>query len=90
MADNRPEARIRQRRRRLVAGEHVVRAALVGRLAVRERSDHSELVGDARQTGNRLAKYIPSLGLDRLHLSAILKRTVRLGIESFLVGNPAG
>ena len=88
MADDRTEARIRQGRRRLVAGEHVVRAALVCGFAVRKRTNDGEFIRDTGQARNGFAKHIPSLGLDRLHLAAKFKRAVGLGVEGLLVSDP--
>ena len=47
-----PMLGILQRRAGPVAGEHVVRAALVGRLAVRHRAADGDLVGDLRRSAS--------------------------------------
>ena len=92
VADHAAHARELQRRAGPVAGEHVVRAALVGRLAVRHRADDGDLVGDLRPScGSVSLKTTPaSLVCDRAQLAAVLDRGVRLGVERLLVGHAAG
>ena len=89
--DHRPEARVLERRARAVAREHVVRAALVGGLAMRHRPADRELVGDLRRVRQHLAE--PHAGehrLDAAERAAVLGRRERLGIERLLVGVAAG
>jgi hypothetical protein len=75
----------------LVAGEHIVRAALVSRFAMRHRADDGDLVGDLRRLRQRFAKHFARrLGGDRPHVATIFQRRVRLRIERLLMGDAAG
>ena len=74
-----------------VAGEHVVRAALVGGLAVRHRAADGDLVGDlGRVLEQFVEEHAVELGRDRAQLAAVLDRGERLGIEGVLMGHAAG
>jgi len=74
-----------------IAGEHVVRATLVGRLAVSHRANHRELVGKLGCLGKCLAESLTlDLGGDRAHVAPVLDRCEWFGIECFLVRDPAG
>jgi hypothetical protein len=68
-----------------------MRAALVSRLTVRHRPDHRELIGELGGLGKRLTELLTfDLGRDRTHVTAIFDGSKRLGIERFLVRDPAG
>ena len=91
VADDRAERRILNRGRRTVAGEHVVRAALVRRFAVRHRADDGELVGDLRGFFEILREL--HAGDRRVHGAerpAIFDRREVLRIPSFLMRAAAG
>ena len=91
VADDAAEAGILQRRAGPIAGEHVVRAALVGRFAVAHGADDAELVGHGRRLTPRLGKDLArQLRLDHAERAAILQRRERLGVERFLLRNSAG
>ena len=91
MADDRPDAREQQRGTGSVAGEHVVRAAFVSRLTMRHRADDGQLVGDVGRLDERVAKQLTAnLRGDLLHLTSVFNRSVRLGIERFLMSHPTG
>ena len=85
------DARVLERRAGAVAGEHVVRAALVGCLAVGHRAADGDLVRDLGGLFERLAEAHPrKLGGDVPAWPAILERGVRLGVERLLVCHAAG
>ena len=77
--------------RRAVAGEHVVRAALVGGLAVGHRADERDLVGDLRGFLHELAELdAGDFRVDGSERPAVFGGGEGLGIEGFLVGEAAG
>ena len=85
-----PRLGILDRRAGPIAGEHVVRAALVGRFAVAHRADDAELVGHAGRLRPHLAEDLAGhLGLHHAERPAILQRGVGLGVERLLLGHAA-
>ena len=79
-----------ERRARLVAGEHVVRAALVRRFAVSHRAAKRDLVAHFGRLHEMLVEHDPiDVRRDRAHRSAVLDRRVRLGVERFLMRSAA-
>ena len=88
--DHASEARVNESGTGSISREHVVRAALVRRLAVRHRADDRQLVGNLSGLGERLAELLPvDLRGDRGDLTAVLDRRVRLRVERLLVGDAA-
>ena len=84
------EARVHERGARLVAREHVVRAALVGRFAVRHRTADRDLVGDLGRLLQVLVDaHAGHVRFDAAERPAVLDRRERLRIERFLVGHSA-
>ncbi len=85
------ETWIEQRGARLIAGEHVVRAALVGGLAVRHRAADRDLV---RNLGGVLQMFVdPHAGDVRFNAAewaAIFDGGEWLGIPAFLVRHATG
>ena len=89
MGDHAAKAREGERRTRPVAGEHVVGATFMGRLAMRHRSHDGDLVSDL----GRLAEQFVELDarkfrVDRLHVAAVFGRRERLGVECLLLRPP--
>ena len=90
MRDHAAKAREGQCRARTVAGEHVVRATFMGRLAVRHRSHDGDLVGDLRRFAEQFVELdARELCIDRLHVAAVFGRRERLGVERLLLRPPA-
>ena len=91
VGDHGSDARILQRRARPIAREHVVRAALVGRLAVGHRAADREFVGDLGRMREQFTKsYAGQNRVDAAQGAAVFDRRVGLGVERFLVGVAAG
>ena len=84
------ETRIHQRGAGPVTGEHVLRAALVGRFAVGHRTANRDFVGDLRGLLQQLVEaHAGKLRVDRAHLAAVIDRRVGLGIPRFLMRDAA-
>ena len=91
MAHDTAQARVLDRRTGAIAGEHVVRAALVGRFAMAHRADDAQLVGHAGRFRPHFAKNLArQLGLYNPERAAILQRGIGLGVERLLLGHSAG
>ena len=88
---HRSHARVLQRRARPVAGEHVVGAALVGRLTVGHRAADGEFVGNLGGMGKKFAHpNTRHIRLDASQRPAVFDRGKRLGIERLLMGHATG
>ena len=84
--DHAPHARILNRRARPVTGEHRVRAAFVGGLAMGHGPDDGDLVGDLRSCFQVLRKInAVEAGFDAVERAAVFDRGGHLGVEGFLV-----
>ena len=84
------DARILHRRAGPPAGEHVVRAARVVRLAVGHRTHHAKPVGDLRRLLERFRKIdAVQLRLHRAQRAAVFNRRQKLRIKRFLRRNAA-
>ena len=90
MGDHGAEARVFQSRAGTDARHHVVGAALVGRLAVRHRTHHGDLVGNLRRFLHQLGEVgALNLGLHGPQRAAILDGGIHLRVERLLMGHAA-
>lgn len=91
VGDDAAHAGVLDRRAGPVAGEHRVRAAFVGRLAVRHRADDGNLVGDLGRFLQVFRKIeTVDAGLNGFHGAAVFDRSRHLRVERLLVGHAAG
>ncbi len=88
--DHASEARVGKRRARAVAGEHVVRAAFVRRLAVRHAADEAQFVRDLRRILPQLAEEdAVDVGFDAAVGTSVFRRRERFRVKALLMRHPA-
>ena len=73
-----------------VAGEHVVRAAFMRRLAMRDGADERHLVEDLGDAGELLADILTSDAFDGAEGAAILGGGEGFGVPRFMLGHATG
>ena len=90
MADDGAEAGKLDRRAGSVAGEHVVSAALVRRLAMRDGADHRDLVEDLGDVREALADILAGDAFDRCKRATIFRRGEGFRVPGLMLRHAAG
>jgi len=90
VADDAAHAGVGECRAGAIAGEHVVGAALMGGFTVGHAAADGDLVHDLCSLHPAFVdEHARHAGFDGRHRPAVLDRSIRLGVEAFLMGHAA-